>query len=195
MRRAVKAGLICGGVFVCLLPLLLVGMVLLGVMLGPEVFTDSSASPSATYLREELGIIRDEYTVIHEEDSHGGVHGDGLYFVVLDCSEKIEDVQKLTADWREVPLPEDLHRVLYGRYVYEFDPVGSGQFPVVENEPGIPAPQDWEFRFPLLGAEAQSELAGTEEFRNMPIWPARDSVKVIGDTVVVKLSEPEPLES
>lgn len=65
------------------------------------------------------------------------------------------------------------------------------EFPVVENEPGIPAPQDWEFRFPLLGSEAQSELAGTEEFRNMPIWPARDSVKVIGDTVVVKLSEPE----
>ena len=116
-----------------MLPLLLAGMVLLGFMMGPEVFTDTSATPSAAYLREELGIIRDEYTVIHEEDSHGGFHGDGLYFAVLDCSEKIEDVQKLIADWREVPLPEDLHRVLYGRYIYEFDPVGSGQFPVVEN--------------------------------------------------------------
>ena len=34
-------------------------------------------------------------------------------------------------------------------------------------------------------------LAQTKEFRDMPIWPARDSVQVFGDTVVVKLSEIE----
>lgn len=112
-----------------LLPCLLIGLTVLGFTMGP----DENATPSASYLRKELGILRDEYTILHEEDSHGGFHGDGLYFVVLDCSGKMEEVQKLTADWREVPLPKDLHRVLYDRYVSEFDPASSGQFPVAEN--------------------------------------------------------------
>lgn len=65
------------------------------------------------------------------------------------------------------------------------------EYPVVENDPDIPAPQDWEFRFPLLGKAERDALAETEEFKNMPSWPARDSVMVLGDTVVVKLSEIE----
>lgn len=64
-------------------------------------------------------------------------------------------------------------------------------YPVVENEPNIPAPNDWEFRFPLLRAEEAAALSQTEQVKSMPIWPARDSVQVIGDTVVVKLSEPD----
>ncbi len=65
------------------------------------------------------------------------------------------------------------------------------EYPVVENEPGIPAPQNWEFRFPTLSAADILALSQTEKVRNMPIWPARDSVQVLGDTIVVKLSEPE----
>ena len=64
-------------------------------------------------------------------------------------------------------------------------------YPVVENDPDIPAPQDWEFRFPLAQREKRDQLEQTEAFRSMPVWPARDSVQVIGDTVVVKLSETE----
>lgn len=65
------------------------------------------------------------------------------------------------------------------------------EYPVVENESGIPAPQNWEFRFPTLSAADILALSQTEQVRNMPIWPARDSVQVLGDTIVVKLSEPE----
>lgn len=64
-------------------------------------------------------------------------------------------------------------------------------YPIVENDPDIPAPQDWEFRFPLLEKTERDALAQTEQVQNMPIWPARDSVAVIGDTVVVKLSQME----
>lgn len=64
-------------------------------------------------------------------------------------------------------------------------------YPIVENDPDIPAPQDWEFRFPLLDKAGRDVLARTEQVQNMPIWPARDSVAVIGDTVVVKLSQIE----
>ena len=33
------------------------------------------------------------------------------------------------------------------------------------------------------------ELKDSEEAAQMGIWPAKDSVKLIGDTIVVKLSE------
>jgi len=65
------------------------------------------------------------------------------------------------------------------------------EYAVVENEPNIPAPYDWEFRFPLRSAADSLALARTEQVQSMPIWPARDSVQVIGDTIVVKLSETE----
>ena len=60
---------------------------------------------------------------------------------------------------------------------------------MIENDPYIPAPQDWEFRFPLLNKAERDVIAETEQFRAMPVWPARDSVQVVGDTIVVKLSE------
>lgn len=60
--------------------------------------------------------------------------------------------------------------------------------PLVKNEPNIPAPYNWEFRAPVLSAEECYALADTEEVKAMPVWPARDSVRVIGDIVVVKLS-------
>ncbi len=63
------------------------------------------------------------------------------------------------------------------------------EYPVVENDPDIPAPQDWEFRFPLLPKADREELASLPQVQQMPTWPARDSVQVIGDTVVVKLSQ------
>lgn len=65
------------------------------------------------------------------------------------------------------------------------------EYPVVENEPNIPAPYNWEFRFPTLSASDTLALAQTEGVKNMPVWPARDSVQVVGDTIVVKLSETE----
>ena len=64
-------------------------------------------------------------------------------------------------------------------------------YPVMEFGPDLPAPKDWEFRFPTLSVEERNALAQTEQVQSMPIWPARDSVQVIGDTVVVKLSETE----
>lgn len=67
------------------------------------------------------------------------------------------------------------------------------EYPIVENGPEIPAPRDWQFRYPALSAEESLALSQTEAVRQMPIWPARDSVQVIGDTVVVKLSEMETI--
>lgn len=80
---------------------------------------------------------------------------------------------------------------LYTDFDLSYYRIHDLEYPVVENDPDIPAPQDWEFRFPLLSKEERDALAQTEQVQNMPVWPARDSVIVMGDTVVVKLSETE----
>lgn len=81
---------------------------------------------------------------------------------------------------------------LYTDFDLSYYRINGLEHPVVENEPNIPAPYDWEFRFPTLSAADTLTLALTEEVQNMPVWPARDSVQVLGDTIVVKLSETEP---
>ena len=78
---------------------------------------------------------------------------------------------------------------LYTDFDLSYYRVNDLEYPVIENDPDIPAPQDWEFRFPLLNKAERDVIAETEQFRAMPVWPARDSVQVVGDTIVVKLSE------
>lgn len=78
---------------------------------------------------------------------------------------------------------------LYTDFDLSYYKINNLEYPIMENEPNIPAPYNWEFRFPTLSAADSLALAQTEEVRSMPVWPARDSVKVLGDTIVVKLSE------
>jgi len=66
-------------------------------------------------------------------------------------------------------------------------------YPIMEyRSTEIPAPADWEFRFPLLSLDREDALIATEEFQQMPIWPAAGSVKVFDDTIVVKLDHKQP---
>lgn len=65
------------------------------------------------------------------------------------------------------------------------------EHPVMKNDPNIPAPYNWEFRSTVLGSEDGKAWAQKPEVQAMPVWPAWDSVQVIGDTIVVKLSETE----
>ena len=81
---------------------------------------------------------------------------------------------------------------LYTDFDLSYYRINGLEHPLVENEPNIPAPYDWEFRFPTLSAADTLALSQTEAVVNMPIWPARDSVQVFGDTIVVKLSHAEP---
>lgn len=81
---------------------------------------------------------------------------------------------------------------LYTDFDLSYYRMNGVEYPLVELDPNAPAPRDWEFRFPVLPEEEAALLAGTEAVQQMPVWPARDSVQVIGDTVVVKLSEMDP---
>lgn len=122
--------------------MIILGVAVLLAMLGMLLLIwgyscQERAEPSARYLLNELGIVRDEYAVLYESDSHGGFHGDGMYSVALDCSDHMEEIQRLSAGWRELPLPENLELMLYGGerggVSYEYRLAEEAHFERVEN--------------------------------------------------------------
>ncbi len=70
----------------------------------------------ASELSRRLGVDLFQGTLVEEEDTHGGFHGDGERRVVLsfaggDLSPRLEKA----AGWQPFPLPEELSTALYGR--------------------------------------------------------------------------------
>ena len=59
-------------------------------------------------------VIKELFTVVEEEDTHGGFHGDGTYFLALDCSLNKEVAMQLIKSWNAFPLSENLQTALYG---------------------------------------------------------------------------------
>lgn len=53
-------------------------------------------------------------------------------------------------------------------------------------------PDTWRMRFPLCDSGTKKDIASSPEFEQMGCWPASDSVKVMGETVVIKFSAPDP---
>ena len=62
-------------------------------------------------------------------------------------------------------------------------------FPLVPISDNAPVPKGYTFRFPLADEQTQNALLSSEEVAQMGIWPAKDSVKLIDETIVVKLSQ------
>lgn len=60
------------------------------------------------------GFEKVNFVVVEEKDSHGGFHGDGTYYLVLDCSQNKEKAMETVKEWKELPLTENLNMVLYG---------------------------------------------------------------------------------
>jgi len=81
---------------------------------------------------------------------------------------------------------------LYTDFDLSYYRINGLEYPLVENEPNIPAPYNWEFRFPTLSVSEVQSLEQTPEVQSMPVWPHKDSVQVMGDVIVVKLSHLEP---
>lgn len=67
----------------------------------------------------------------------------------------------------------------------------DAEVPVFELGVQDPVSQDWELAFPLCDSATTEALEATEEVESMDCWPAAGSVRVIENTVVIKLSDPE----
>ena len=63
---------------------------------------------------EYLGFSKQDFTVVAEEDTHGGFHGDGSYYLILDCSNNIETASENINGWKPLPLSENLELIMYG---------------------------------------------------------------------------------
>lgn len=61
-----------------------------------------------------FGFRPSDFTVVREEDTHGGFLGDGTYLLVLDCAANREQAREKVGTWRELPLSEDLELMMYG---------------------------------------------------------------------------------
>ena len=63
----------------------------------------------------ELGIDVSACEVISASDTHGGSHGDGTTFIVLDCAdENVLDQIKKESEWRAFPMDDTVKTLVYG---------------------------------------------------------------------------------
>lgn len=72
----------------------------------------SSCSTVGSGQGDYFGFKVSEFVVVDESDSHGGFHGDGDYYLILDCSEKAEQANELIDGWKPLPLTQNLQRVM-----------------------------------------------------------------------------------
>lgn len=85
---------------------------------------------------EYFGFNTNAFTIVEEEDTHGGFLGDGSYNLILDCSGNTEQAKKIIKGWKQLPLTENLQYAMYGG---EIDGVPYGGFaedanwPIIEN--------------------------------------------------------------
>ncbi|MFI3171512.1 MAG: hypothetical protein R3Y58_03940 [Eubacteriales bacterium] len=61
-----------------------------------------------------LEISDAEYTVTCEQDTHGGFHGDGYTFMVIEFEDDISEQIDEKARWLELPLDEVTNMLVYG---------------------------------------------------------------------------------
>lgn len=68
-----------------------------------------------TAVASAVGIELTDAVITEKTDSHGGFHGDGTLFCVVDCS-AAPAADQIMADghWRELPLTEPLTGLIYG---------------------------------------------------------------------------------
>jgi len=97
----------------------------------------SSCSTVGSGQAEYFGFKTNAFTVIDEKDTHGGFHGDGSYYLILDCAEKREQATELIKDWKPLPLTENLQLIMYGgvkngvSYVYNL--AEKANWPIINN--------------------------------------------------------------
>ena len=72
----------------------------------------SSCSTVGSGQNDYFGFKTSVFTVVDEKDTHGGFHGDGDYYLILDCSEKAEQAKELIDGWKPLPLTENLQRIM-----------------------------------------------------------------------------------
>ena len=84
-----------------------------------------------------FGFNLTEFSVVEEKDTHGGFHGDGSYYLILDCSQNSNKAHEIIKGWTELPLSDNLDLAMYGgekgavSYGYKF--AEDAHWPTINN--------------------------------------------------------------
>ena len=73
--------------------------------------------PASNYIdktTQYFGLVKKDFYVVEESDTHGGFHGDGSYCLILDCADNREKALETVKNWNKMPLPENLNIIMYG---------------------------------------------------------------------------------
>lgn len=105
---------------------------LASLMLAPQETIEKWTDEGQSY----AGFHKSDFVVIEEYDDRG-FHGDGIYSLVLDCSENTDVAMEIVAEWKELPLSEELSLMMYGgkcgNTFYCYDYAEKANIPEVEN--------------------------------------------------------------
>ena len=80
-----------------------------------------------------FGFSKRDFTVMEEVNNHGGFHGDGSYYIIMDCSKNKEKALEILSDWKKLPMTENLNRIMFK---YENDGMNlaeEAKIPMVKN--------------------------------------------------------------
>lgn len=86
---------------------------------------------------EFFGFAKKDFAVVYEIDTHGGFHGDGSYYLTLDCSDNRKEALEKINGWKKLPLEENLSLMMYGgekngtNYYYNF--AEDAKIPEIKN--------------------------------------------------------------
>ena len=99
-----------------------------------------SLKPTANYISEtteHYGFAKKDFLVVEELDTHGGFHGDGSYYLILDCSNNKVKALEIVKDWKTLPLTENLNLIMYGgekdNVTYGYELAKEAHIPKVKN--------------------------------------------------------------
>lgn len=97
-------------------------------------------NPVGRYISDSyqyFGFTKRDFSVIEEFDTHGGFHGDGSYYLILDCSENKQDALENASGWKPLPLSENLALIMYGGCKdgmwYGYNLAKEANIPAIEN--------------------------------------------------------------
>lgn len=107
------------------------------IMLALTLINVLSACSADTQSNDYFGFSEQDFTVVEEQNTHGGFHGDGSYYLILDCSNNTEKALKIVDDWNSLPLSENLELIMFGGEKdginYGYDLSEEAHMPEIEN--------------------------------------------------------------
>ena len=104
-------------------------IIIISIMVGRGVYKEKARENH--YLRLIEVKIPKGSEVIEFSDTHGGFHGDGVYYEVIQLDAKgldtfIEDATK-TGQWGRLPMSKDLNKFIYGEHTRTYSRGGYGE--------------------------------------------------------------------